>query len=163
MYKSEHSHSSIIDQYLYDDSYLAVPMPQDSLSLAKELRFYANYFAANRLSQSSKWANELLVTISSNSRADPFAPTAGTAERCDCLTENDLKNAKHGTFNKVFYEEPCPAFDALNLARTLFDLREYRKCAHVLSPFMSAANLIKSSLAQSCLFLRNYALYLVSE
>lgn len=85
------------------------------------------------------------------------------SDRADCLTESDLKAAKHGTFNKIFFEEPCGALDSLNLARTLFDLREYRKCAHVLQPLTHSSMLGKSSLAQSCLFLKNYALYFVSE
>lgn len=64
MYKSDNSQTtSVIEQYLYDDSYLAVPMPADLQSLAREIRFNANYFSANRLSNSAKWANELLVTM----------------------------------------------------------------------------------------------------
>jgi len=35
-------------------------------------------------------------------------------------------------FNKVYYERSCEATDVLNLARTLFDMKEYRKCAHIL-------------------------------
>lgn len=38
-------------------------------------------------------------------------------------------------FNKIYYEKPNEATDSLNLARTLFDLREYRKCIHILKPF----------------------------
>mmetsp|Transcript_5636 Transcript_5636/g.4029 ORF Transcript_5636/g.4029 Transcript_5636/m.4029 type:complete len:130 (+) Transcript_5636:292-681(+) len=60
------------------------------------------------------------------------------------------------SFQKVFYEEPCEEIDALNLARTLFDLREYRKCASNLKPYASQTN-------QTCLFLESYALYMVSE
>ena len=44
----------------------------------------------------------------------------------------------------------------MNLARTLFDLREYRKCAHLLKPFATPKY-------QSALFLHSYALYLISE
>jgi hypothetical protein len=34
------------------------------------------------------------------------------------------------SFNLVFYEKHSPLLDKLNLARTLFDLREYKKCAN---------------------------------
>ncbi len=72
----------------------------------------------------------------------------------DCLEDEDF-NPKTG-FNKVYYEKPTEATDSLNLARTLFDLREYRKCIHILKPFANAK-------CQSALFLHNYSLYLVSE
>ena len=49
MYKSDHSQNSMLEKYMYDDSYLAVPMPLEQ-SLCKEVRFNANYFSANRLS-----------------------------------------------------------------------------------------------------------------
>lgn len=55
-----------------------------------------------------------------------------------------------------YFERPNAATDALNLARSLFDLREYRKCAFVLKPYANEKY-------QSALFLHNYALYLVSE
>jgi len=65
MHRSDNSQTnSLVEQYLYDDSYLAVSMPQDQQSLAREIRFNADYFAANKLLQSSKWAHELLITIS---------------------------------------------------------------------------------------------------
>lgn len=44
--------------------------------------------------------------------------------------ETDFANPNN--FTKVFYEEPCAALDTLNLARSLFDLREFRKCAYLL-------------------------------
>jgi len=74
-----------------------------------------------------------------------------------------MRALKQASFNKVFYEEPCAALDVLNLARTLFDLREYRKCAHVLQPFTNSTYLAKNSISQSCLYLKNYALFLISE
>jgi Anaphase promoting complex subunit 8 / Cdc23 len=39
------------------------------------------------------------------------------------------------SFNYHYFERPNAATDALNLARTLFDLREYRKCASILKPY----------------------------
>ena len=56
----------------------------------------------------------------------------------------------------------------LNLARSLFDLKEYRKCAHLLNPItQETASLDQASklqpLRQDCLFLKNHALFLVSE
>mmetsp|Transcript_16870 Transcript_16870/g.12059 ORF Transcript_16870/g.12059 Transcript_16870/m.12059 type:complete len:95 (-) Transcript_16870:142-426(-) len=72
----------------------------------------------------------------------------------DDLDEEDFNPS--ATFCKVYYEKPNEATDTLNLARTLFDLREYRKCLHFLKPFANAKH-------QSCLFLYCYCLYLVSE
>ncbi len=46
--------------------------------------------------------------------------------------------------------------DTLDLARTLFDLREYRKCANLLKKFATVKH-------QSALFLHHYALFQVSE
>ena len=167
MHRSDNSQTnSLVEQYLYDDSYLAVSMPQDVQSLAREIRFNADYFAANKLLQSSKWAHELLVTISGQQgrvEINPFQPTSASCERGDHLNDNDLRASKHASFNKVFYEEPCGALDVLNLARTLFDLREYRKCSHVLQPFTNSTYLAKNAMSQSCLFLKNYALFLISE
>jgi hypothetical protein len=58
-------------------------------------------------------------------------------------------------FDKVFYEKPSEVLDTLNLGRTLFELREYQKCAHLLHPIREQS--------QSALFLRNYATYLMCE
>jgi hypothetical protein len=41
-------------------------------------------------------------------------------------------------FNKVFLERPSEVMDQINLARTLFDLKEYRKCANLLSSVPSS-------------------------
>lgn len=52
----------------------------------------------------------------------------------------------------------------LNLARSLFDLKEYRKCANLLLPLTKSQGVTKKdSTAQNCIFLKNYALFLVSE
>lgn len=40
----------------------------------------------------------------------------------------------------VFFERPCEATDTLNLARALFDLREYRKCSNLLKPIANHKN-----------------------
>lgn len=66
------------------------------------------------------------------------------------------KNTPQATFNYHYFERPNASTDALNLARTLFDLREFRKCAHVLKPYANEKY-------QSALFLHNLALYTVSE
>ena len=50
----------------------------------------------------------------------------------DTLSENDFQDST-STFSKVYYEEPSAEQDTLNLARSLFDLKEYRKCAHMLT------------------------------
>ncbi len=67
-----------------------------------------------------------------------------------------MRKNQLGPFAYHYFERPNAATDALNLARSLFDLREYRKCAHILKPYANEKY-------QSALFLHNYALYLVSE
>lgn len=42
--------------------YLEVEMPDDR-KIEKELRFAVDYFTANRLSESAKWAAELLASL----------------------------------------------------------------------------------------------------
>ena len=74
----------------------------------------------------------------------------------DELDEEESKRGVAGDFSKMFFEKPCEVTDALNLARTLFDLREFRKCCHVLKPYANERN-------QSALFLHYYSLFLVSE
>jgi hypothetical protein len=48
-------------------------------------------------------------------------------------------------FRKVFYERPCRSNDKVELARTLFDLKEFRKCAHIL----------QEETSQTAIFLRS--------
>ena len=60
----------------------------------------------------------------------------------DVLDETDLPamannkpaEAAASSFNKVFFERPSETLDVLNLARSLFDLKEYRKCDFTLEP-----------------------------
>lgn len=75
----------------------------------------------------------------------------------DSLDERDLQllASPSPAFSKVFFERPSEANDKLNLARTLFDLKEYNKCAFTLAQI--------DSTSQSALFLKNYATYLISE
>jgi hypothetical protein len=69
--------------------------------------------------------------------------------------DNAGTNLGSGAFNKVFFERPSETMDQINLARILFDLKEYRKCAFNLKA-ISVRN-------QSALYLKNYATYLVCE
>lgn len=66
----------------------------------------------------------------------------------DSLSESDfaqdVASSAATTFNKVYYEEPCGEQDTLNLARALFDLKEYRKCAHLLAPIVAQKNDVSS-------------------
>lgn len=110
---------------------------------------------------------ELLVTTQSDEADATTSTTSGmvveganasaamsVSNFTDTLEDEDITN--YMSFNKVFYERRTEATDALNLARILFDLKEYRKCAHVLKPFATTKH-------QSALFLRNYSLFLVHE
>ena len=118
---------------------------------------------------------ELLVTLS-DSKVAPNASMQAHSPRmtpADSLSEGDLaQDSGNSTFCKVYYEEPSSEQDILNLARSLFDLKEYRKCAHLLNPIITNAtanrddsnsSIRSSALIQNSLFLKNYALFLVSE
>lgn len=88
----------------------------------------------------------------------------------DLLDESDLPGATNAkpaesasaSFNKVFFERPSESLDILNLARTLFDLKEYRKCAFNLQKLLSDRKPTDPHF-QSALFLKNYATLLVCE
>jgi Anaphase promoting complex subunit 8 / Cdc23 len=54
----------------------------------------------------------------------------------DYIDEDAAANNKD-QFNKVYYEKPNESTDILSLARTLFDMKEYRKCANLLKPYTS--------------------------
>jgi anaphase-promoting complex subunit 8 len=69
----------------------------------------------------------------------------------DVIEGSDFQN-----FNKIFIESETAATPTLQLARTLFELREYNKCCYILKPFAKPAY-------QSSLFLYYYAKYLISE
>ena len=46
-----------------EDFQLVVPMPKDTLTLSREVRFNMSYLHAHRLTQSAKWLGELLVSV----------------------------------------------------------------------------------------------------
>lgn len=91
------------------------------------------------------------------------------------LAESDHIVNDHQTFTKVYYEDPGTVHDVLGLARSLYDLKEYRKCAHLLEPITnevlstmtgtdaSETGRRLSPLRQNCMYLKNHALFLVSE
>ena len=70
------------------------------------------------------------------SDANSRTPTSQKQKYTDVLEDDDF-NAKSG-FNKVYFEKPNETSDVLALARTLFDLREYRKCINLLKPFANS-------------------------
>ena len=100
---------------------VSVPMLQD---LQAELRWNIDFCAANRLTQTRKWLSELLVATPVNfnlsSQDSLRKPTLG-------FSSNQYQQGIN------FYEEPSSELDQVNLGRALFDLREYKKCTHVLS------------------------------
>ena len=130
---ASHNNSSaaVIDTFMRDDFQLVRPMPTDLLSVQREIRFSMNYCQANKLNQTTKWLGELLVTLADKDGRGIQTPSmAPQVTQSDVLSENDLLSTD--SFSKVYYEEPCPEQDSLNLARSLYDLKEYRKCAHLL-------------------------------
>lgn len=70
------------------------------------------------------------------------------------LVENRDENYQ---FDKVFQERYDDSTDAVMLARNLFDLREFKKCAFVVSKYC------KNPVYQSAIFMHYYSLYLAGE
>jgi anaphase-promoting complex subunit 8 len=107
-----------------------------SESIRGELREALSYLSANRLLESAKWVGELLISL----------PQKTSGE----------KMITGKTYSKTYIEEFNESSDTLGLARALFDLREYRKCAALLKPFANPKY-------QPAMFLYYYASYLLSE
>ena len=75
------------------------------------------------------------------------------------MLSSDIKEYpihKDESFDYIFYERKNRVNDVVNLARILFDLREYRKACHKLKPYLNVNN-------QPALFIYYYSLYLLSE
>jgi anaphase-promoting complex subunit 8 len=99
---------------------LFIKMPKMDL-ISKELRYAIKYFSKYKLFESSKWLSELLI-----SKTD-FSCKTKVFMSNYCKNNTDL-NYVSGRFSQqpTLSEEKE---DALLLIRTLFDLREYKKCA----------------------------------
>ena len=63
------------------------------------------------------------------SQNEIFSDSLEESDFTGSITNNSSNEAASTKFNKVFFERPSETLDKLNLARTLFDLKEYRKCA----------------------------------
>jgi len=66
--------------------------------------------------------------------------------------DGQFKYNPQAAFTKVYFEKTSEATDIMDLARNLYDLREYRKCAHLLKKLANPKN-------QSALFLHYFALF----
>jgi hypothetical protein len=76
----------------------------------------------------------LLLNVAENKREKKGlnpGPDSEYIELTDCVGKKD----EEGPFNKVFFEHPNSALDFLNVARILFDEREYQNCANILQPY----------------------------
>lgn len=60
-------------------------------------------------------------------------------------------------FDKVYQESYDDSYDALLIARNLFDLREFKKCAHLIKDYA------KNPKYQSAMFLYYYSLFMNGE
>lgn len=165
-----------------DDFHLIVDMA-DCRRVEKELRFAVDYFSANRLSESAKWASELLSSMENRKPAN-FSLSCSALQdsviddslRKERINDNyemeeededidsstfshevyDYPIDKDLEFNYTFYERKTRSNDAVNLARILFDLREYRKACDKLRRYLHPSN-------QSAIFMYYYSLYMISE
>jgi hypothetical protein len=60
----------------------------------------------------------------------------GLEQFSEQIEDIDLK--PDSAFKKVFFERPSEANDAINLGRTLYELKEFRKCSMVTKPFVNS-------------------------
>lgn len=67
----------------------------------------------------------------SQKKEEKSNPDSGYIELADYVSKLDSDKP----FNKVFFEHPNNALDFLNIARLLFDEREFENCANLLQPF----------------------------
>lgn len=163
---------------------LHTEIPEDR-RLEKELRFAVDFLNANRLSESAKWCSELLSSLKSrksqnssmtnsylqDSVVDPLPGSSPSAESEDMEEEDIPEEIDPSTFTDEicdypidanlpfdynFYERKTRANDAVNTARILFDLREYRKACYKVKPFVKASN-------QQAIFIYYYSLFMLSE
>ena len=132
---SNRAHSASLDLCL------PVSMPSGNSQLVNEIRFNIDFCYANRLSVTSKWLGELLVSV--------IQPSSSYESRAPTPVFSPLNYVP----GAVFREDASPQNDVLKLARNLFDLREFKKCEFMLANHDS----------QQAVFLRNFARYLVSE
>ena len=66
-------------------------------------------------------------------------------------------NTNHSAkFKKLYTESYDEVTDHLMYARSLFDLREFKRCAHVLKPLLGTKN-------QSVIFMYYYTLYMYGD
>jgi len=97
-----------------------------------------SYLHAHRLHKSAKFSQKLLTAIKAD-QIHPFPESGETdslemqkaeySELADYLREGDKSSLP---FYRVFEEHPSGVLDALNLARILFDERDYVNCASIL-------------------------------
>ena len=113
---------------------LLVKIPQLSV-IRQELRYATQYLTSQKLYQSAKWfflnffinffyrAGELLLGVTNESGIEN-----------SFLLKNFISNNTDNNyrFDKIYVEEYNTSSDTLMVARNLFDLREFKKCSHML-------------------------------
>lgn len=116
--------------------------------IKSELRYAARYFQNLRMLESAKWLSELLNSMTSPSESSPDYIQTYIQNNCDPNTKG---------FHTTFIEEETPndVEDALLQIRSLFDLREYKRCAFVAGNFLE---LFPSN--QTILFFKVYAIFI---
>ncbi|KRX02888.1 hypothetical protein PPERSA_04091 [Pseudocohnilembus persalinus] len=137
---------SFADNYTAEQLFTKIPKFSE---LKKELRWSVQILTAYKLYNSAKWAGELLQAITKDNQAT----------QSSILNNFIQANTDHNyKFDKVYVEDVSDdCADALMLARSLFDLKEYKKCAHTLKEF------IEDKANQPAIFLHYYSLYLSGE
>lgn len=100
-------------QTLLQNQTLPFSVPSQA-HLYQEVRQHALYFSQHKLLQSSKFCSELLMALK---------PTDG-----DLVAQTSIQPVYHAF--RDFQE--TPAYDVFLLGQSLFDNREFRKCAYVM-------------------------------
>ncbi len=101
---------------------ILIPLPPLPTT-QRELRFTTSYLSYHKLSQSSKFSGELLLSLTSQSDIDSNSSIRTFIQN---NTDNSLQ------FTRIFQERVDAVGDAIMVAKVLFEMREYRKAAYKL-------------------------------
>lgn len=114
--------------------------------LKKELRFYRQHATSHRLYETSKWIGELAVSITKTEEIEKSEIIR------KYISENVDSNSR---FDKIYTEDlNNENGDKLELARNLYDLREFKKSSFILRDFK------EDTQNQSHMFMFHYNLWI---
>lgn len=114
-------------------------------AIKRELRYHGQRLSANKLAHSARFINELLVSITA---PDDCSLSSMTAK----FLRDNTDQSK--TFDLIWRDVEGSNSDKLQVARSLYDCRELKRCSHLLK--FAEGN----TECQASLFLYSYSLYM---